>query len=78
MGDSSSGSSGGGGSSSNDSGSDVKAVLGTDGKTDNYFGGEGKADGPGHGHVVVNDRGGVEYSRDASSSQGTQSSGGGK
>ncbi|MBU1092375.1 hypothetical protein KJ836_01745 [Patescibacteria group bacterium] len=78
MSDSSSGGSGGGSSSSGNSSSDVKAVLGTDGKTDNYFGGEGRADGPGHGHIVVNDRGGVEYSRDAQSSRDTQSSGGGK
>jgi len=37
---------------------DVKAVFNPDtGETDNYFGGEGRADGPGHGHVTVNDQG---------------------
>ncbi len=49
---------------------DVKAVLGEDGKTDNYFGGEGKADGPGHGHIVVNSSGEVDYARDSASNGG--------
>ena len=45
--------------------SDVKSVLREDGKTDTYFGGVGKADGPGHGHVVCDDKGNVEYAREA-------------
>lgn len=46
-------------------GHEVKAVARTDGKTDTYFGGRGKADGPGHGHVVTGPDGKVEYSREA-------------
>lgn len=38
-----------------------------DGKTtSNYFGGEGKPDGPGHGHVEVNEQGDVTYARESS------------
>lgn len=44
---------------------DVKASQRSDGKTDNYFGGDGKADGPGHGHVVVSENGRVDYAREA-------------
>lgn len=44
---------------------DVKAVAREDGKTDNYFGGQGKADGPGHGHVVATDKGDVVYARES-------------
>lgn len=64
MGDNSSGDSGSGGSSSDNSGSDVKSRMREDGKTDTFFGGDGKADGSGHGHAVANDRGGIEYLRD--------------
>lgn len=49
---------------------DVKAVMREDGKTDNYFGGEGKADGPGHGHIVVTEGGDVDYARDSASNGG--------
>lgn len=48
-----------------------KAVLREDGKTDNYYGGQGRADGPGHGHVVVNESGGVDYARLSSSDGGS-------
>jgi len=44
---------------------DVKAVAETNGNTSTYFGGEGKADGPGHGHVVTDSDGNVTYSREA-------------
>ena len=57
-------SSGSDSSSSNDSGYDVKASLREDGKTDNYFGGQGKADGSGHGHAVVDSKGDTVYLRD--------------
>lgn len=33
--------------------------------TDTYFGGEGKPDGPGHGHVVTDEYGNVRYARDS-------------
>lgn len=49
---------------------DVKASQRSDGKTDNYFGGDGKADGPGHGHVVVSDTGRVDYARESASRGG--------
>ena len=45
--------------------SDFSGRLGEDGKTDTYFGGEGKADGPGHGHVATNEQGEHEYVRDS-------------
>ena len=35
---------------------DVKAVY-TNGHTDNYFGGVGSADGPGHGHIRIEEDG---------------------
>ncbi len=45
---------------------DVKAVLGEDGKTDNYFGGSGEeADSKGHGHIAVTEDGDVKYAREA-------------
>ncbi len=44
----------------------VKAVLGEDGKTDNYFGGSGEEpDSEGHGHVAVTEDGDVKYAREA-------------
>jgi hypothetical protein len=48
-------------------GDDVKAVLGEDGKTDNYFGGSGEeADSKGHGHIAVTEEDGdVKYAREA-------------
>jgi len=44
---------------------DVKAVMREDGRTDNYFGGEGRADGKGHGHVVAGSDGNTHYEREA-------------
>lgn len=44
---------------------DVKAVLREDGRTDNYFAGDGQPDGPGHGHVVVGPDGHTYYERQA-------------
>jgi hypothetical protein len=44
---------------------DVKAAMRPDGKTDNYFGGTDKADGAGHGHVVADQNGRVDYAREA-------------
>lgn len=40
-----------------------------DSKTDIYYGGSGGPLGPGHGHVVTNPDGGVEYWREPGSSQ---------
>lgn len=51
-------------------GSDVKSVARTDGKTDTYFGGQGKADGPGHGHVVSDSSGNISYARESASNGG--------
>lgn len=51
-------------------GSDTKSVARTDGKTDTYFGGSGKADGSGHGHVVSDSSGNVSYARESSSNGG--------
>lgn len=45
---------------------DVKAVHnGEEGYTDNYFGGIGVADGPGHGHIRVNEQGNESIIRGA-------------
>lgn len=51
-------------------GDDVKSVATSDGKTHTYFGGEGKADGPGHGHIVTNSDGHIEYARESESHGG--------
>lgn len=59
-------SSGKDGSSSSQTSHDVKAVGRSDGKTDVYFGGDGRADGRGHGHIVWNpDRNSADYVREA-------------
>lgn len=55
-----------GGKSSND----VKSVLEPSGRTSTYFGGQGRADGPGHGHVVTDDSGNVTYARESASNGG--------
>lgn len=48
---------------------DAKAVAKEDATgnltTSNYFGGEGTSDGPGHGHVDVNEQGDVTYARES-------------
>lgn len=36
-----------------------------DGNTDNFFGGEGSPDGPGHGHIVLDSNGNLVYEREA-------------
>jgi hypothetical protein len=37
---------------------DIKAVFDpASGQTDNYFGGQGTADGPGHGHIRADEQG---------------------
>jgi len=36
-----------------------------DGNTDNFFGGEGRPDGPGHGHIVLDRFGNPVYEREA-------------
>jgi hypothetical protein len=41
---------------------DIKAVQGP-GYTDNYFGGQGSPDGPGHGHVRVDEQGSTLINR---------------
>lgn len=52
-----------------------EAKMGSDGKTDNYFGPRGSSD---HGHVVVSESGRVDYARDAGErSGGGKGSGGG-
>lgn len=51
-------------------GSDTKSVLRSDGKTDTFFGGSSKADGPGHGHVVSDSSGNVSYARESASNGG--------
>jgi hypothetical protein len=45
-------------------GSDVKSVARSDGKTSNFFGGEGKADGPGHGHIDLDSKGNETFRRE--------------
>jgi hypothetical protein len=46
--------------------SDVKARVNEQGNTDTFFGGDkGKADGPGHGHVVTTPEGEHVYVRDS-------------
>lgn len=55
-----------GGKSSND----VKSVHESNGNTSTYFGGRGRADGPGHGHVVTNSHGEVTYARESTSNGG--------
>lgn len=47
-------------------GKDAKVVDHDSGRSDIYYGGRGAADGDGHGHVVTNDAGSVEYWRDDS------------
>lgn len=45
---------------------DIKSVFNpTGGYTDNYFGGQGKPDGPGHGHIRVDDKGNEQIVRDS-------------
>ena len=51
-------------------GDDVKSVARSDGKTDTYFGGQGKSDGPGHGHIVSDSKGHVGYVRESASHGG--------
>lgn len=46
-------------------GPDVKVVFNEDkGVTSNYYGGQGKPDGPGHGHTDVDTSGNITYHRD--------------
>lgn len=49
---------------------DIKSVLEPNGKTSTYFGGQGKADGPGHGHIVSDSNGNVTYARESASNGG--------
>lgn len=49
---------------------DVKVVFREDGNTDTYFGGVGKADGPGHGHVATSPNGQTIYARESSNNGG--------
>lgn len=45
---------------------DVKATYNPDsGHTDNYFGGQDAADGPGHGHIRVDEQGDPSIIRDS-------------
>lgn len=44
---------------------DTKSVAERNGNTSTYFGGIGKADGKGHGHVVADKDGKVSYEREA-------------
>ena len=45
-------------------GQDVKAVHEPNGNTSNYYGGQGKPDGPGHSHTVVDSSGNITYHRE--------------
>lgn len=45
------------------SGYDDSKIVQGDGYTDNYFGGQGAADGPGHGHVRADDQGQTQINR---------------
>jgi hypothetical protein len=56
--------------SSDSSSDDVKSVLEPNGNTSTYFGGEGRADGPGHGHIVCDSDGNVTYARESDSNGG--------
>jgi hypothetical protein len=58
------------GKSGSKSSNDVKSVHEPNGNTSTYFGGRGRADGPGHGHVVTNSDGKVTYARESASNGG--------
>lgn len=40
--------------------------------TSNYFGGEGRSNGPGHGHVDVDESGNVTYARESTEHGGQE------
>jgi hypothetical protein len=50
-------------------GSDVKAVMTKSGDTQNFFGGKGKADGPGHSHINLNESGKETFRREGPNSK---------
>lgn len=50
----------------------VHVAYGPTGKTSVYYGGEGRPDGPGHGHIVLDNDGRVIYWRNPSDPHGTQ------
>ena len=49
---------------------EVKVVFREDGKSDTYFGGQGRADGSGHGHVVTRVDGSIDHARESSQNGG--------